>query len=111
MERVGRAPSAYISEYFDANFDPNLLKSASMLVGMHPDQATEDIVDAALKYNKPFAVIPCCVFPEMRPGRKLQGHIDVARTDQFCLYLAEKDPRIRAQYLPFEGRNIVVYLV
>ena len=30
---------------------------------MHPDQATEAIVDFALRENKPFEV-PCCVFPE-----------------------------------------------
>ena len=110
MQRMGRAPSAYIAEYFNTNFNPSLLESASAFVGMHPDEATEDIVDAALKFNKPFAVIPCCVFSELKPGRKLHGNIDVSRTDQFCLYLAQKDARIKAKYLPFEGRNIVVYL-
>jgi len=36
---------------------------------MHPDQATESIVDFALHFNKPFAVIPCCVFPRLFPNR------------------------------------------
>ena len=38
-------------------------------VGMHPDQATEAIVDFAAKYNKPFALVPCCVFPVLFPHR------------------------------------------
>jgi hypothetical protein len=39
-----------------------LLQGASVLVGLHPDQATEAIVDTALRWNKPFAIVPCCVF-------------------------------------------------
>ena len=38
---------------------------------MHPDQATDLIVDAALRYGKPFAVVPCCVFPNHHPNRRI----------------------------------------
>ena len=41
-----------------------------VLVGMHPDQATEPVVDAAIALGKPFAVVPCCVFPELFPDRR-----------------------------------------
>ena len=41
------------------------MSSCSVVVGMHPDQATEAIVDFALCENKPFAIVPCCVFPRM----------------------------------------------
>ena len=37
------------------------------LVGLHPDEATEAIVDCALANRKPFAVVPCCVFPRCPP--------------------------------------------
>ena len=37
------------------------------------DQATEAIVDMALKYRKPFAVVPCCVFSHENPHRRLKG--------------------------------------
>ena len=36
---------------------------AMQVIGLHPDEATEAIVDCALAHNKPFAVVPCCVFP------------------------------------------------
>lgn len=39
------------------------LRGSSLVIGMHPDQATDGIVDFAMKYRKSFAVIPCCVFP------------------------------------------------
>jgi hypothetical protein len=39
------------------------VRNASLIIGLHADGATEAIVDAALQYNKPFVVVPCCVFP------------------------------------------------
>ncbi|KAF9374835.1 hypothetical protein CPB97_011866 [Podila verticillata] len=48
-----------------------LVASASILIGLHPDQATEPIVRAALKAGKPFAIIPCCVFGRDNPHRRL----------------------------------------
>ena len=67
--------------FCDAHFDKgekkdvNLETSYSrqeMLIGMHPDQATETIIDMGLKYQKPFAVVPCCVFAHENPHRKLK---------------------------------------
>ncbi|KAF9164367.1 hypothetical protein DFQ26_001503 [Actinomortierella ambigua] len=48
-----------------------LFDQASILVGLHPDQATEPIVRMALRLGKPFAVIPCCVFSRENPHRRL----------------------------------------
>lgn len=39
------------------------LQTCSIIVGLHPDQATDAIVDCALQLGKPFAAVPCCVFP------------------------------------------------
>jgi hypothetical protein len=46
------------------------LADCDVLVGMHPDQATEPIIDAALALGKSFAVVPCCVFPDLFPDRQ-----------------------------------------
>ncbi|KAG0262705.1 hypothetical protein BG011_009835 [Mortierella polycephala] len=51
-----------------------MVRDASIMVGLHPDQATEPIVRAALKIGKPFAVIPCCVFGRENPHRRLPKH-------------------------------------
>ena len=40
---------------------------------MHPDQATEPIVDLALRLGVPFAVVPCCVYPGLFPFRVQKG--------------------------------------
>ena len=45
-------------------------QAAAVVVGMHPDEATEPVVVEALAAGKPFAVVPCCVFPKLFPHRR-----------------------------------------
>lgn len=95
--------------------DSDLMKTAksrcSLVIGLHPDQATEPIVDFALKNRRPFAVVPCCVFPRENPHRRLQASgKKVQSYEDFVAYLLEKDPvGIRAMTLDFDGRNTVLY--
>jgi len=86
-----------------------LLQTASLVVGLHPDQATEAIVDLALANGRKFAVVPCCVFPGLFPGRTLEGQ-EVRTVTQFCAYLKSKDARIEEAMLDFEGRNKVLFI-
>lgn len=94
----------------------NLLLSSSILCGMHSDQATEAIVDAALLKKKPFAVVPCCVFPNLFPDRRYTDTSDaseskkVASYNDFIKYLLQKDSRIKSTFLPFIGRSQVLYM-
>ena len=88
----------------------DLLADVSVLVGLHPDQPTEDILDVALQLQKPLAIVPCCVFPCLFPQRTLPCGSSVQSYDQFLEYLLAKDPRLRRCELPFEGRNVVIYL-
>ena len=95
---------------FMTNHAELLNQKCGLLVGLHPDQVTEEIVDVALLLNKPFAVVPCCVFPEQFSHRKLKNGKKVVSHDDFVQYLIEKDPhRIKATELGFQGRNVVVY--
>ncbi|CAE7174419.1 unnamed protein product, partial [Symbiodinium pilosum] len=87
-----------------------LLSNASVVVGLHPDEATESIVDLALKAGRRFAVVPCCVFAEKFPRRELAPGVPVRTLNQFCAYLRAKNPRIKEALLDFEGRNKVLYI-
>lgn len=44
-------------------FKEDLAKGFDLIVGMHPDEATDVIINAAGKNSIPFAVCPCCVRP------------------------------------------------
>ena len=99
---------------FDAGFaegrHADLWRASSMVVGMHPDEATEPIVRLALAHGKPFAVVPCCVFPNSNPHRKLADGTPVRTHAQFCQYLTDIDPaRVSSSHLLFAGPNVVVH--
>jgi hypothetical protein len=78
-------------------------------VGLHPDEPTEQIVDYALQHHKPFAVLPCCVFPKSNRQRRLRDGAPVRSWSEFCRFLCEKDERIERAELPMQGRNVVVF--
>lgn len=85
-------------------------KHCSMIIGLHPDEATEPIIDMALRYDKPMAVVPCCVFPLSNPHRRTTEGRPVREYEDFISYLLAKDPSLQLQVLPdVPGRNIVIY--
>lgn len=94
-----------------------LIQNATLLVGMHADGATEAIVDTALRYNKPFCVVPCCVFPRLFHTRTVtvmdeegkERKTPVRSYEQFCQYLMDKHPGFQQSILPFDGRNVAIW--
>lgn len=116
-------PSDVQPKYMDTLLDDQflldqteLLSTISLFVGLHSDQATIPIVDAAIKAGKAFAVVPCCVFSHDNRERKLKSGELVTTTEQQIQYICEKDTlgrggNIKTAYLDFEGKNIVVYWI
>jgi hypothetical protein len=83
--------------------------STPLVVGMHPDEATDPIVSHSLAAGKPWAVIPCCVFPGLHPHRRTADGQLVKTHEQLCDYYMRLDPGVRRAQLDFEGRNTVIY--
>lgn len=67
-----------------------LWKDADLILGLHPDQATDDIVEMSLSHRKVFAVVPCCVFPKLFSHRKLKDGTLVKSHPQLVQYLLER---------------------
>lgn len=86
-----------------------LLASASVVVGMHPDQAAEAIVDFGLETRRPFALVPCCVYSAEFPKRRLRDGQRVTSYAALLQYLREKNPTIRQTTLDIGGRNQLLY--
>jgi len=90
------------------------IRTCGLIAGMHPDQATDAIIDTALHIGTSFAILPCCVMPKLFPNRiqKRSGH-PVRSYNTFCQYLQDKAPAPEAvfqvDYLPFLGRNKIIY--
>ncbi|CAJ1329812.1 unnamed protein product [Effrenium voratum] len=105
QEAFSHLAVSFEEKNFDSGGHQALLASASLVVGLHPDEATEAIVDLALRYGRKFAVVPCCVFAQLFPHRRAPGGEEVRTLSQFCAYLRAKDARIQEAMLDFEGRN------
>ena len=97
-----------------------LWSKCSVVVGLHSDGATEPLVKLALKHKKPFAVVPCCVFPNTNVHRRIanpaatgasrKGGGLVRTYAQFVAWLQALAPDlIQRAVLDFEGRNEVLY--
>jgi hypothetical protein len=90
---------------------PVIMNACVAIVGLHPDEATEDAVDVALSRQIPFAVVPCCVLFQLFPDRRLASSgACVRKTGAFIEYLRDKDYRMQVTQLPFVGRNTVVFM-
>ncbi|GAQ78338.1 hypothetical protein KFL_000110350 [Klebsormidium nitens] len=88
-------------------------KEADILVGLHPDQVTEAIVDVALRAGVPFAVVPCCVFPKLFPDRRIGDGRPVITYEDFVEYLQRKGKAhgkvVEKATLKFAGSNTVLF--
>lgn len=118
IRKVGAPHPQLVAKPFDtADFVQeanSLIQTIQICVGLHPDECTEDIVDVALQFDKPLAIVPCCVFSGFFPLRTIQDPETKARKpvrtyEEFVTYLLAKDERLQKTSLPFEGRNIVIF--
>ncbi len=76
------------------------LAEFDLVAALHPDQATEPAIRAALTTGLDFAVVPCCVFP-----------LDGSRytREEWLDYLAALAPGIRRSELPITGARSVLW--
>ncbi len=107
---AGRRPKQ-IAKCFDSALMSELSseREVRLLVGMHPDQATEEIVDAGLHHAVPFAIVPCCVFAHLRPERRLKSGAEPTTYEKFVDYLMEKNTDMKRDTLGFQGRHTVLH--
>ena len=85
------------------------LAECSVVIGLHPDGATDAIVDFALEHDKPFALLPCCVYRKQFPERRLPGGGTVKTYEELLDYLQARSDGIQRASLGFEGRDVVLY--
>lgn len=76
------------------------LRRFDLIVAMHPDQATEPAIRAAIEHDLDFAVVPCCPFP--LEGRKSFGK-------EWIRHLASLSPGIRTTRLDFAGPSTCLW--
>ena len=70
LQRLQAPLPEFVADSFINNEETvasEMVSSSTLLIGLHPDECTEDIVNVALRCNKSVAIVPCCVFPSLFP--------------------------------------------
>lgn len=107
-----------------------VLESVDLILAMHPDQAAEHAIDAALRLRKPFFVVPCCTYAQEFPWRRqaadrtkrvttygeLLDYLQAKGEEPVWEHTNEGDKRlvgtrqtIHRDVLGFEGKNVVLW--
>jgi hypothetical protein len=86
-----------------------VLRGCSAAIGLHPDGATDALVDFALFRGIPFAVVPCCTFSKHFQHRRTAAGGPVRTPQEHLDFLQAKDLGVRRATLDLAGRNTVLY--
>ena len=82
------------------HYTEELAREFDLVVGLHPDEATEEIIYSAT--HRPIIVVPCCRHwsnRQIRGGRSLRGAIR--------RYLAENSISLVEEELPIRGAKLI----
>jgi hypothetical protein len=94
---------SYQSGFFESSHTLRTHVKPDMIVGMHPDEATGEIIEFAVRHELPFAVVPCC-----RKGRHAKNIANFNAWIKKLKSLA-KGYEIKEHMLKMRGKNLVLY--
>jgi len=89
----------YIKGWFDRNYP--IPEEVDLIVGMHPDEATAEIILAAKKNNLPWAIVPCCL--KGKESKNVQNFTD------WINKLKNFDYPCNEAILKIKGKNKVLF--
>lgn len=84
----------------------NAPRGYDLVIGMHPDQATDQIIAYAAKHRVPFVVCPCCLLPT---ASTFWGpHTFSGWVDHLIEFARAGRMKVEMESLPMVGRNVVL---
>lgn len=106
-KRKGKRSITGKFEYQYRYFDSSVKGNFDLIVGMHPDEATDVIIVEAAKRNIPFAIVPCCIKPSAVVYRGQYKY------DEWVKHLKNVAQKlgydVYEKQLKMSGRNLVIY--
>lgn len=91
----------YISDTFSGDYAK---LDIDVVAGMHPDEATGEIIRYAVKYRLPFAICPCCI-----KGHDAEGVRGYLAWIEKLKSLPGQDYNVRLARLKMAGKNDVIW--
>ena len=101
--RASRKLLSYRYQFFDYRSAPD---KYDLVIGMHPDEGTDEIIAYAVRHRVPFAVCPCCILPS---AKAYFGNHNYRKWCEHLTKLAERAGfNVNVTALPMRGRNTVI---
>lgn len=101
--QLAKARSGQKYELFDFRYAP---RDYRLVVGMHPDEASDHIILYAVRHKVPFAICPCCVKPSAAP---FDGPANFTQWFRHLRRLAEiGNMTVEDHHLKMDGKNAVL---
>lgn len=102
LKKTGRNAQVIDPVYNGLYFDRTWKYPCDLIVGLHPDEATGEIVRVGEILKIPYLIVPCCV----------KG-LDAKGVDGFGEWINKlqslSGKTLRTTYLPMKGANIILY--
>lgn len=106
-KRKGRKNRPGKFEFQYRYFDSTVKEDFDLMVGMHPDEATDVIIVEAAKRSIPFAIVPCCVMPNKIAYWGDHNYNDWIKHLKNVAYKLGYE--VDEKQLKIDGRNLVLY--
>lgn len=88
-------------------FDRHVRNEFDLLLGMHPDEATDIIITEAARRQIPFVIVPCCAYPTVSTfwgsQRDYKGWMH-----HIACYAERLGFDLKEQHLRISGRNTML---
>jgi len=81
-----------------------------VIVGLHPDEATEEIICGSAKFGKKMFLIPCCAMPVVT-ARYAPSNNWSRWCDHLLKICHRRGLETKRTVLPFRGKNIMIWSV
>ena len=89
--------------YYKKEFSRDTDVQADLIVGMHPDEATAEILLSAKRQGKPWAIVPCCIKGVEAIGVPSKFDVWVAKLKKLADYKCQE------YVLKMNGKNLCLY--
>lgn len=93
-----------IVPYIPKPFSIEMAQDFDLMIGLHAHGCNMWIIDAALKYNKDFLILPCCVIDE-----PIIKERDINWRESLKEYAIKKGLPVKEIQFNFMGKNIALY--
>lgn len=109
LQDAGKNAQVIDPVYNRAYFDRRWKSKCDLIVGLHPDEATAEIVLAGEKLKIPYLIVPCCVkgMEAEILRRRLGKHVPF---DMWIKHLHKlSNSSLRQTQLRIKGANLIMY--